>query len=495
MFGILNLNLAIMKKITLLLFMLLTVSFGFAQDTCGTAVALPTTAGTTNTNTTINQGSGGGELGTPTPRDAAWFSFSPTIDGTIDVSSCGNPTSDTRLFIAEGVCGSLSSNVLFSSNLAADEDQCGLNEEALGIIVIAGNTYYIEWDDRWQSSTSVPFDWSFIYTPAPCPPTDAIVDYLSDTYIEFSWDLPAFGTPVGYNWEVVPSGAGQGNSVVTSGSTGVSPRSDSATGLTASTNYDLYLQTDCGPVDGLSTYFGPLAFTTTAVSSALNDICSGAFTATLETGIANEASAAAIAGTIENAIQTQDNSDCFGGGNPDDDVWFSFTALTTSVNITVDVPQGVSFDPVITFYSGTCASLTQIACADALTNNGSETISQASLTMGNTYYFRVYQQNGNTPANQTFTYKLWSSETLSINQFEEENTFKYFPNPVTNELHIKAQNNIQNVSVYNMLGQEVLRSAPNTITNDVNMASLQAGTYFVKITINNVTETVKVLKR
>ena len=45
-----------------------------------------------------------------------------------------------------------------------------------------------------------------------------------------------------------------------------------------------------------------------------------------------------------------------------------------------------------------------------------------------------------------------------------------------------------------MLGQEVLSTNPNSVNTEVNMFALQAGTYFVKVTIGNVTETVRVLK-
>ena len=37
-------------------------------------------------------------------------------------------------------------------------------------------------------------------------------------------------------------------------------------------------------------------------------------------------------------------------------------------------------------------------------------------------------------------------------QKKNENAFSYFPNPVKNELSLKAQSNIENVSVFNMLG-------------------------------------------
>lgn len=85
-------------------------------------------------------------------------------------------------------------------------------------------------------------------------------------------------------------------------------------------------------------------------------------------------------------------------------------------------------------------------------------------------------------------------ESLGINEATLK-SFTYFPNPVTNTLNMKAQSTIQNVSIYNMLGQEVLRTSPNTLNSEVDMSSLQTGAYFVKVTINDATDTIRVIKQ
>ncbi|TYB77198.1 T9SS type A sorting domain-containing protein [Bizionia myxarmorum] len=84
--------------------------------------------------------------------------------------------------------------------------------------------------------------------------------------------------------------------------------------------------------------------------------------------------------------------------------------------------------------------------------------------------------------------------TMTTDEFDSPNAFTYYPNPVSNVLNVKAQNNISNVSVYNMLGQEVLRTAPNAVASEVDMSNLQTGAYFVKVTIGNTTKTIRVIK-
>ncbi|WP_422104980.1 T9SS type A sorting domain-containing protein [Winogradskyella sp.] len=77
----------------------------------------------------------------------------------------------------------------------------------------------------------------------------------------------------------------------------------------------------------------------------------------------------------------------------------------------------------------------------------------------------------------------------------EGNAFSYYPNPVENTLTLKAQNTIETVTMYNMLGQEVLRATPNSVDSNIDMSGLQTGAYFVKVTIANTTQTVRVIKQ
>ena len=70
----------------------------------------------------------------------------------------------------------------------------------------------------------------------------------------------------------------------------------------------------------------------------------------------------------------------------------------------------------------------------------------------------------------------------------------YFPNPVDDQLIIKAQKNVDQITVYNMLGQVVLSQQPNSLDSLVDMAQMQTGAYFVQVSIDNSIETVRVLK-
>jgi hypothetical protein len=72
--------------------------------------------------------------------------------------------------------------------------------------------------------------------------------------------------------------------------------------------------------------------------------------------------------------------------------------------------------------------------------------------------------------------------------------FSYYPNPVTDVLSLKAASNIEAVSIYNLLGQEVLRTEVGATTSDINLSGITTGAYVMKVTVNGQTGTYKILK-
>jgi len=61
---------------------------------------------------------------------------------------------------------------------------------------------------------------------------------------------------------------------------------------------------------------------------------------------------------------------------------------------------------------------------------------------------------------------------------------KMYPNPATTNFTIEALENVEQVSVFNMLGQEVISSTPNNKTVTVDVSNLQVGVYVVRTSIN-----------
>lgn len=124
----------------------------------------------------------------------------------------------------------------------------------------------------------------------------------------------------------------------------------------------------------------------------VNDDCSGAISLTPASTCIN------TAGTVAAATASSPASAC--GGTANDDVWYSFVAAATSQTITV--AGSSSFDAVVGLLSGTCGGLSSITCVDATGSAGTETITATGLTVGNTYFVRVYDYYSGAPSTTTF---------------------------------------------------------------------------------------------
>jgi hypothetical protein len=93
-------------------------------------------------------------------------------------------------------------------------------------------------------------------------------------------------------------------------------------------------------------------------------------------------------------------------GNNDDDVWYSFIASSTTCSLSV---QGsLNYDAVVETFTGSCGALTSIKCIDDVGASSTESIHFTGLSIGNTYYFRVFDYYTN-PATTTFTICLFNT--------------------------------------------------------------------------------------
>ena len=84
---------------------------------------------------------------------------------------------------------------------------------------------------------------------------------------------------------------------------------------------------------------------------------------------------------------------------------------------------------------------------------------------------------------------------LSTVSFENGRAFTFYPNPVDNKLTLLAGKRIENVTIYSILGAQVLTKSPNSLSDEIDTSSLKAGTYFVQVTVEGVTDTIKIIKK
>ncbi len=121
-----------------------------------------------------------------------------------------------------------------------------------------------------------------------------------------------------------------------------------------------------------------------------NDDCSGAIALTVGS------TCNPIDGTVAGATGSTPPTGCFGTAN--DDVWYSFVATETELNVRVD--GNGSFDAVVEVMSA-CGGAS-LSCADATFAGGVEIVALTGLTVGQTYYVRVFDYYAGNPADPTF---------------------------------------------------------------------------------------------
>jgi hypothetical protein len=145
---------------------------------------------------------------------------------------------------------------------------------------------------------------------------------------------------------------------------------------------------------------GPYALTFSGVACTTpppaNDECADAVV------LVPDAGCTAVSGTTLGATGSLPAIACSGAtGDANDDVWYSFVATAASHTIVVEPSAG--FNAVIDVLEGACGSTTTISCADQGFLGTTETVLVGGLTVGNTYFVRVYDWYGGQPSDPSFT--------------------------------------------------------------------------------------------
>lgn len=73
--------------------------------------------------------------------------------------------------------------------------------------------------------------------------------------------------------------------------------------------------------------------------------------------------------------------------------------------------------------------------------------------------------------------------------------FEIYPNPVGNELNINAKGSLENVSIFDISGKQVLNQQDFKNNKTINVSNLPKGTYVLKATINSKEQTKKFIKK
>ncbi|MBC7606119.1 MAG: T9SS type A sorting domain-containing protein [Burkholderiales bacterium] len=258
--------------------------------------------------------------------------------------------------------------------------------------------------------------------------------------------------------------------------------------LLPATTYDFYVKATC-LTNGESDWSAPFTFTTLPLAVA-NDDCATAISLTPGNNFQEFAVIATNVGATKTIGEPNPTCAVFGFGG---DVWFS-TVVPADGNITVEVqadPGSSLLDTGLTVFTGNCGNLTTIGCSDDEGIDAYSRLDLSGLTPGDVIYARVWEYAND--AFGTFQVSAWST-TLKTSAFDA-GSLEVFPNPVTDILNLSYSQNITNIEVYNLLGQQLISKSANSNQSKVDLSSLPKGTYLVKVRADRQLKTIKVIKQ
>ena len=97
------------------------------------------------------------------------------------------------------------------------------------------------------------------------------------------------------------------------------------------------------------------------------------------------------------------------------------------------------------------------------------------------------------PVNAKFNVYV-ADEPLSVGEETVANVSSY-PNPTNGEVTFTSKETISNVSIYNILGQEVKQISGNNNTDlTINISELSSGNYIAKVQAGKAVQSVKLIK-
>ena len=308
--------------------------------------------------------------------------------------------------------------------------------------------------------------------PACIAPSAASATNIMETSADIGW-TENNGSMA---WEIVVQAAGTGAPAGAGTATATNPYA--ATMLTESTDYEAYIRTDCGG-GTFSAWTGPINFTTLTPPPANND-CSGAIALTPGGIFATNSVVGTNAGATDSGELPAPGCASFLGG----DVWYSAVVPADGgLTLEVNTETGGITDTGGAVYSGTCGALVLVACNDDTSTNGAHPIININdLALANqTVYFRVWEFGNN--ATGEFQVSAYAA-SLSVESAEVRG-FKHYVNTVNNSFVVNAQSNINSIEIYNLVGQIITTTRPNSTSGEANLGSVKNGVYFARVTLEN----------
>lgn len=356
-----------------------------------------------------------------TANDDVWYKFKAT-DAHNYINVIGQSAFNSVVELFSGSCASLTSLVC-QNGVNSNADNELINQNSM----IVGNYYYLRVYDFDNDQSTTPYFSICVNTP---PSND---DCSNAKTLSHSDGCQSEFTDATYATQSLVAGSGKGTANDDVWFKFVADTSSAFFTINPSDNYNpvVQLYSNCStPTTGGITFYDDNSFPTGAVGVAsVNGLTKGStyyfrvydYASTNPTTMSFNVcvSKPTKNDDCNNAIEAKPNTTCNeisgdgafatqslaavgGKGNANDDVWYKFTAVSTSQIISVN--SSLLYDPVVQVVNSCAASPTSLLNDDAsFPKAGLGQAIVSGLTIGNTYYYRVYDVGSTIPATTTFT--------------------------------------------------------------------------------------------
>ena len=362
-------------------------------------------------------------------------------------------------------------------------------------------------------------DFKVEFVPSCIIPTNIALSNITTTTATLTWTAPSPAPANGYEYFVSASSTAPIASTTPTAAVAASPTTTSITsGLVANTTYNVWMRSVCSTSDRSSwtsrvTFTTPCAVFMPPYNQDFATFPLPCFT-TATTG-----TVATGPGSVASTVWTEDGFLNAGATGAIRVNLFSTNRIAWLITPTINLSTGsftLKFDYGITTFSGTAVStmaaddsikilistdgtswseISQFTAASNI-NNLTNVYSYNIPTPTATTRFAFLANDGLVDEDQDYNFYIdnLKVETTLNNQEFDSNSFLAYPNPVKDILNLQYSADITKVSVFNLLGQEVILKTSTSSLNQIDMSNLSKGTYLVKVTADNVVKTIKVIK-
>ncbi len=339
-------------------------------------------------------------------------------------------------------------------------------------------------------------DFKIELTPSCAEPMSVTGTATSFTAGNINWTASTSNPTGGYEYYYSTTNTAPTGTTTASGTTAAGVTTAALSGLTAETTYYVWVRANCG--SGLFSDWS-------AVGIFFTGYCKPAPISVDGQGITN-----VTMGTINNTTVAEAGNygnysamitDVQQGATIPVNITFNTDDYEYDVKIWVDWNNDLVFDEATekVYYGPEPTTAT-----DPWIMNASFVV-PATQALGN-YRLRIgaidFGNTGGVNVTPCYSGSYGAYEDYTINVIEplsskgfDLDSFKAYPNPVTEMLNLNYKSEISAVKVYNMIGQQVINVKPNALTTQIDMKHLSAGTYLVEVSVNGAQKTIKVVKQ